>query len=361
MKNSRRDSRYDARHDFEYDSHYDSNHDIDYDPDHDQDPPHEPRSRGMAFLRAFTITISTTLLIISALLFAWAIFVQPPTIPPQPNPNPATSPDRKPGFYTFLIFGYDIGLRPDTIMVAAYDAYNQHAYIVSIPRDTRVLSQRGPRRINASYPSGRLHGDGHADGVNQLKQELQTLIGFRPDFYVSLHEDVFVVIVDAVGGVYIDVPFHMHYRDPYQDLYINIQEGHQRLDGENALHFVRFRYHYDRRGAISNHLRMQHQHQLIDALVHELKTPATILRIPQFIRAYMGYMNTDVPLGSLLWLGQQFVLDDITLITYNYPVTSVRSTAWYDIPNGREALALINRTINPFVQDITMDMLELVQ
>jgi len=246
-------------------------------------------------------------------------------------------------------------------MVAAYDVAAQRAYIISIPRDTQVDVQRNVRRINSAYPAGRLHGGGHEGGVDQLKREVQTIIGFRPDFYVSIEEDVFVVLVDAVGGVYIDVPFHMHYSDPFQDLYINIPEGRQRLDGEDALGFVRFRYHYGRRAAISNHQRMEHQHQFIDAMIQELLTPVTVVRIPQLIRAYRDHINTDLPLRNLLWFGEQFVLGDISLIAYNYPVTSMRTTRWYDVPSAEEALELINRTINPFTRHITIDMLQLAQ
>ena len=85
----------------------------------------------------------------------------------------------------------------------------------------------------------------------------------------------------------------------------------------------------------------------------------TVVRIPQLIRAYRDHINTDLPMRNLLWFGEQFVLGDITLSTYNYPVTGRRMTRWYDIPNAGEALELINRTINPFIWDITIDMLQL--
>jgi len=341
------------------------------------------------FFKSTLITMFSFLLLSGALVLAWRGFVQPPTIPAmavnpsnpnldydrpasydvEPHPGDAnvglnppihfTDADRRDDFFTFLIFGYDDGLNTDTIMVAAFDAAARRAYIVSIPRDTQVDVQRSVRKINSAYPAGRRHGGGHAGGVDQLKREVQTIIGFRPDFYISIDENVFVVLVDAVGGVYIDVPFRMHYRDPVQDLFMDIPAGLQRLDGENALNFVRFRYHYGRRSAISVHQRMEHQHQFVNAMMHELRSPMTVIRIPQLIRAYREHINTDLNLHNLLWFGEQFVLGEIELITYNYPVTSVRQNLWYDIPNAAEALEIINRTINPFTRDITIDMLRL--
>ena len=348
------------------------------------------------FIRAFSITVISLFVIAGGTFLGWRSLVRPPIVPTmgqnvhgssptsgsnsgidnpafdavEPHPDDAginrdapfafTDEDRRPDFYTFLIFGYDSGLNTDTIMVAAYDAAAQRAYIISIPRDTQVDVQRNVRRINSAYPAGRARGGGHAGGVDQLKREVQTIIGFRPDFYVSIEEDAFVTIVDAVGGVYIDVPFRMHYSDIYQDLYINIPAGRQRLDGENALHFVRFRYHYGQTSAISTHQRQEHQHQFVNAMMQELLTPRIITTIPQLIRTYLDHVNTDLALRNLLWFGEQFVLGDITLITYNYPVTSIRTTRWYDVPVADEALELINRTINPFTRDITVDMLQLV-
>jgi len=350
------------------------------------------------FFKSFLITVITVLVIVGGAAFAWRSYVQPPTVPVhallpnlpgssqsppiggddtpafhdvEPHPDDAllNSPfdltaeggwERRPDFFTFLIIGYDVGLNTDTIMVAAYDAAAREAYIISFPRDTQVDVQRSVRKLNAAYAAGRRHGGGHEGGIDQLRREIQTLIGFIPDFYVSIEEDAFVVMVDAVGGVYIDVPFHMHYTDPFQDLVINIPEGHQRLDGENALHFVRFRYFTGRTRAITTHQRQEHQHQFVEALMDELLTPRVITSIPELIRVYRNYINTDLPLRNQLWLGEQFVLGGVTLHAYNFPVFSQRTTLWYDFPIHDEVIELINRTINPFTRDITLDMLRLM-
>jgi len=267
--------------------------------------------------------------------------------------------ERKPYFRTLLIFGYDDGLNTDTIMVAAFDVQNREAYIVSIPRDTQIDVSRNIRRINSAYSVGMRFGDGHSDGVDQLKRELQTIIGFRPDYYVSIEEDAFVRIIDAVGGVNIHVPFHMIYDDPTQNLHINLPAGLQRLDGERALHFVRFRLGNAPGTGITDFRRMEHQQQLIQAMMTELLTPRVIPQIPELIRAYRDHVNTDMDMFDILFFAEQFLLGDIVLHTYNYPTTSVRTTRWYEIPNGEEALELINRTINPFTRDLTMANLQL--
>jgi len=352
------------------------------------------------FITVFVVTVVAVLVVAGGSLIVLRSLVQPPTVPThaaqpfipnvpvnpipsepdepafkivEPHPDDAlinvNSPfdllsdddewERKPDFYTFLVFGYDDGLNTDTIMITAFDAAERQAYIVSIPRDTQVDVSRNVRRINSAYPVGRLHGRGHEGGVDQLKREVQTLIGFRPDFYVSIEEDAFIRLVDAVGGVNVNVPFHMRYDDPWQNLHINIPTGPQRLDGENALHFVRFRMSNDSGRAITDFQRMEHQQQLIAAMMQELLQPSIVTQIPELIRTYLDHVDTDLTLFQLLWFAEQFVLGDVVLNAYNYPTTSIRTSRWYEIPIADEVLELINRTINPFTRDITMDNLQL--
>ncbi|MCL2189667.1 MAG: LCP family protein [Defluviitaleaceae bacterium] len=344
------------------------------------------------FFKAFLFTLIIGLGIVGAALVVLRNAISPPSIPVhaeqpfipevtfRPSPDrPAfevvdAHPDdayievnapvgwtRKENFFTLLVFGYDEGLNTDTIMVAAFDVANGEAYIISIPRDTRVPVQRNVQRINSAFPVGRQGGRGHAGGVAQLKREVQTLIGFMPDFYVSVEESAFERLIDAVGGVTLNVPFHMHYIDPIQNLYINIPAGEQRLSGRQALHFARYRYGSNPARTISDYRRMQHQQQLIAALMDELLTPRTILRIPELINTYRDHVNTDLTLTQLLWFGEQFVTGNVTLNAYNFPTTSILDRHWYEIPNRQEAIELVNRTINPFTRDLWPENFQFVR
>jgi LCP family protein required for cell wall assembly len=344
------------------------------------------------FFMSFFITLAVGLAVVACTILLLRMVITQPVVPTHavapftPGPTTAPQPDRpafdiveahpddklialpdhegwtrKENFFTLLLFGYDEGLNTDTLMVTAFDVDNRQAYIVSIPRDTRVNVQRNIQRINSAYPVGRQGGRGHDGGVEQLRREVQTLIGFVPDFYVSVEESAFVRIVDAVGGVQINVPFHMYYSDPLQDLFINIPAGMQRLDGQNALHFVRYRYGNDRTQTISDYRRTQHQQQLIRAMLDELLSPRTVFRIPELIRTYRDHVRTDLSLTEMLWFAEQFILGDVVLHTHRYPTTSQRLTHWYEIPDGAEVLELINNTINPFTRDLTVENLQLAE
>jgi len=271
--------------------------------------------------------------------------------------------ERKPNFYTFLAFGIDEGNNVDALLVAAYNGETRQAYIISIPRDTRVDVQRRSRKIVSSYPVGLLRGGGHDDGVEQVMLEVQTLLGFRPDFYVSIHEAVIVNVVDAIGGVHIDVPFHMRYDDPCQNLHIDIPAGSQRLDGTNALHFARYRLGNDRRYNITDYERIENQQQLIAATLHELLSPRTLLRVPGLVRAYQDNIETNLTLGEKLWFAEQLhgiLRRRDVLSAYTLPMIGTSGPpAWYEMPCKTGILELVNRTVNPFTQDITADMLRI--
>ena len=358
--------------------------------------PKRRRSRIGRFFKSFILTVIVTLTILVGGYGLWRTQVRPPERPTVhailplhvanfPNPDTPTinpTPDqadediidslpplidsrwqRRDSFFTFLVFGLDEGANTDTIMVAAFDETTRRGYIISIPRDTQVDVQRRVRKINAAFPAGRLNGGGHAGGVEQLKREVQTLIGFRPDFYVALEMDVAVQIIDLFGGVEIDVPFHMHYNDPYQNLFINIPPGMQILDGANAMHFARFRLAAPGYRAVTDFDRIEHQQQLLMSLLGTALRPANIPNIPELARLADDMLVTDLELGNLAWFGEQLALarHNFALETYTLPIAGTQRQGWYELPCAEGIIELVNRTINPFTSDITRDMLRIAQ
>ena len=271
--------------------------------------------------------------------------------------------ERRPMFFTFLIFGLTEGLNANTIMVAAYDAEAGRGYIISIPRDTKVDVPRNSRKIVSAYPVGRLGGRGHAGGVEQMKYEVSTLIGFKPDFYISVDYEAFVRLVDAVGGIEIYVPFHMRYDDPFQNLHIDLQPGLRVLNGRDALHFARYRTGNDRRLSISDYQRIEHQQQVLSAVFQELVTPASILRIPEFISIFNSYVDSDLTTGELIWFANQArsISGTDALHLYTLPMLGTGGPPrWYELADEEGILELVNRTINPFTREITAEDLRVV-
>ena len=264
--------------------------------------------------------------------------------------------ERRPDFFTFLLFGLDERVHANSIMVAAYNAQTRTGYIISIPRDTKVEAQRNLQKINTGYVVGTLGGGGHEGGVNQLKSEVQSLVGFRPDFYAMVDFQAFHRIIDAVGGVEIYVPFHMRNDDPYQNLHIDIRPGLQVLDGETALHFARFRESNEGFRAISDYQRIENQQLIISTMLQELLTPASLFRIPEFISIFNEYVSSDLSYGALMWFANQarHINGVDVLQMYTLPISGTSGRPhWYELADEEGVLELVNRTINPLARDMT--------
>ena len=136
-----------------------------------------------------------------------------------------------------LLVGINEGLT-DVIMVASLDLKNKQVDLISVPRDTnypRKGRNLGGQKINA------VHRDEGIVGLATAVSDV--LLGMPIHYYAVVDYEGIKTMVDAIGGVPIDVEFYMHYEDPRATppLYIDIEEGYQVLDGEKAVQYIRFR------------------------------------------------------------------------------------------------------------------------
>jgi LCP family protein required for cell wall assembly len=136
-----------------------------------------------------------------------------------------------------LMVGINQGLT-DVIMVASLDLENKRVDLISVPRDThypRKGKSLGGQKINA------VHRDEGIPGLATAVSDV--LLGMPINYYAVVDYEGIKTMVDAVGGVPIDVEFYMHYEDPRATppLVIDIEEGFQVLDGEKAVQYIRFR------------------------------------------------------------------------------------------------------------------------
>jgi polyisoprenyl-teichoic acid--peptidoglycan teichoic acid transferase len=184
----------------------------------------------------------------------------------------------------------------DTLIVTHIDTRTRRLGVLSIPRDSRVeIPGHGTEKINAS----------HAFGGNDLtKETVSQLLGIPIDYYLTINSDGLAQMVDAAGGIEIEVPKRMRYHDSWGHLNIDLQPGWQRLNGEQAVGFVRFRH-----DAIGDIGRMQRQQEFLRALANELNRPAVIPRIPGLTQALLNTVQTNLSAGDLVYLarlGKQF-------------------------------------------------------
>ena len=271
-----------------------------------------------------------------------------------------TDDNRRQNVFTFLIIGLNTGQNANTIMVASYDTISREANLVSIPRDVPVHATRNGRKLSSSFIIGSNRGGGIEGGVERVQRDVMSVIGFIPDFYVLIDYDAFFTIIDAVGGIDIYVPIRMRYDDPVDNLRIDIQPGQQLMDGETALHFVRFRQanrnsgYPDLPGGDLG--RIKNQQAVVAAVTERLLRPASLLRIPEFISIFNKSVHTDLSVRNITWAAEQLFLIRGTdaLSGYTLPVShsGFRNDISYEYLDPAGVLELVNRTINPFYEDI---------
>ena len=123
----------------------------------------------------------------------------------------------------------------DVMMVAQLNMVDNTVNILQIPRDTYIKNSRSDKKLNSAYGAG---------GPKRTIEELNTVIDIDIDDYVLITTSGFRDVIDAVGGIYYDVPEDMDYDDDPQDLHIHLKKGYQLLDGDKAEQYVRFRQGY---------------------------------------------------------------------------------------------------------------------
>jgi len=350
----------------------------------------KPASKIKMFFKTCLVTFVILTVVFIAGGVAYTLTVAPPTIPSIEPPDEHlnygfiqgewneddhavdgrrapygfTDSDRKDDFFTFLIIGLDNGVNTDTIMVASYDGANREANIISIPRDSLVNVSRRVKKINAAFPSGTLNGGGRAGGIDQLRREVSTIIGFMPDFYVIIDMEAFIRIIDAIGGVYVYVPFNMRYFDPTEGLRIDIQRGSQHLNGAQALHFARFRLGGAGSRTISDYQRIENQQAIIHAALESLLRPASLLRIPEFLRIFNDNVHSDITAGNMIWFADELreLRGTDALKTHTLPTTGTSGLPmFYEFLCEEGILELVNRTVNPFTRNIESNDIDIIR
>ena len=183
----------------------------------------------------------------------------------------------------------DVG-RSDTLFVVMFDSSNKSASLLSVPRDTRVrIDGHGWDKINHAYAYG---------GRELTQKTVEELLGIKINNYVMVDFKGFTGLVDAIGGIDIDVEKDMYYHDTWDGFTVDLKKGRQHLDGKTAIQYVRFR---DEEGDIGRIRRQQH---FLMAVYDKITSADMLLHIPGLAKQLTSMVKTDMPLGDMMDLGR---------------------------------------------------------
>lgn len=186
----------------------------------------------------------------------------------------------------------------DTIMVVKYSPKNQQASLLSIPRDSFVgkstSSATAFDKINSKY---QISPQSVIDAVNRLT-------GLNLKYYVTVDTKALRDLVDAIGGVYFDVPIDMDYDDSSQALAIHLKKGYQLLNGMQAEGVVRFRHNnngtsYPSEYGDNDLGRMKTQRAFIETVLKQTLKVGNITKVNQLINIAKEEVSTNIPWDTL--------------------------------------------------------------
>lgn len=173
--------------------------------------------------------------------------------------------------------------RSDTIVLASINFRNNDIHLLSIPRDTRVsIDGYGKQKINHAYAYG---------GVALLEKTVEDLLDTSVDYFIKTDFKGFEQLIDRLGGISLDVEKRMYY--PKEG--INLKPGLQKLDGHDALAYVRFRS--DGLGDIG---RIERQQHFIQAAKEQFLTLDNLIKAPQLIGNFRDCIETNMPVSGML-------------------------------------------------------------
>lgn len=195
---------------------------------------------------------------------------------------------------TVLIAGlHPDGPLTDFIMIAKYNPKTGRVNALSIPRDTKVVGTIDGK-INSAYATKKRD-------IKFLAEKVKDLTGISVDNYVLLDTGAVRKMVDAIGGIPMNVPFDMDYDDNEQNLHIKLKKGQQILDGNKAEQFIRFRKNNDGSGyPLGDVQRVETQQKFIKAAVGEVLKPSTLLKIGDLIKLGLESVKTDITFSDIL-------------------------------------------------------------
>jgi LCP family protein required for cell wall assembly len=174
--------------------------------------------------------------------------------------------------------------RADTIMLVQLDPDREKAVVLSFPRDLWVrIPGVGWNRINTSFEGGVNGG-----GPRRVAETVHGLTGLTINHFLYVDLLGFQRVVDTLGGVEMCIPFDV--QDPLSAL--DLQAGCQRLDGRQALAYVRTRHFPCDESAPDLH-RIGRQQQFLRAVINQLLRPAKLVRAPSLVEPVLGNLDRD--------------------------------------------------------------------
>lgn len=220
----------------------------------------------------------------------WGDYAGPTTWPSLPIPPPMGIIPQPQGQINILLLGNDwrnakSGTRTDTLILLTLNPDHGTATVMSFPRDLFVYAPGLTMlKINTVWARG---------GYDVLFDTFEYNFGVRPDYYVNINRNTFVDAVDALGGIYVEVPRGLS--DPsFAGGKYSVSAGRVYMDGAKARWYVSSRY------TTSDFDRLERQQAVLKAIFLRLLSIDGLNRVDELYRRFSRMVYTNIGINDLL-------------------------------------------------------------
>lgn len=287
-------------------------------------------------------TVLVSLLVLVVVIFgAISLLFRPPK-------SPDSIGSRKRDTAAVLLCGVDRdGTRTDTMMLMYMSGSEHKVGLLSIPRDTYVLTSGGyDSKLNAIYG---LNNCG-TEGMEGLFDHIEDLIGYRPDGYMLVDFDLVPQITDLMGGVTVNVPNEIDEEGIY------IPAGEQTLTGEQVLMLLRHRSSY----SMADLTRIEVQRSVIKACMEQWLTPSHLSKAFSALDLVENNSISSLSIPNYLWMAKTVLLNMGSFSTDTLPgYADMMDGVSYYFLYPEDVAQLINDSYNPYKVEITSEDLDI--
>jgi len=219
------------------------------------------------------------------------------------------------GRFNVLLLGGDSGagrwgLRPDSLTVASVDAVTGRTVLVSLPRNMQnfpfaegsVMAEQFPDGFDADYLNGvstwaedhvELFGDTETPGVDATVSAVEGITGLSINYWAMVNLEGFKDLVDAVGGITMNVRQAIPVGLPHDDFFHYIEPGVRELSGFETLWYARARYDSD------DYSRMARQKCVMNAMLQQVSPSVALRNFQSIAQASSELISTNVPASEV--------------------------------------------------------------
>ena len=227
--------------------------------------------------------------------------------------------------------------RTDSLIFCTFNPKTGKVDMVSIPRDTYTEIYN---KEDDTCTTGKINSAYSIAGVDGTINAVESLLDIPVDYYVQVDFNALESVVNAFGGIYVDVPFTLTEQDAHGKKRIEPKEGdHQKLNGEQALAFARTRH-------IDNDIeRGARQQEVIEGIVNQALNVGSMTKYAKVLKSLNGHVQTDMPKDVIMGLAKSSTKHKVDITHYKFKWASFNYNGESFVALNKENLQYIRHKL----------------